>query len=68
MPKVSVSLSIKCGMAPEYTIAFAVPTKVIVGTKTSSLFLTPQATKLKCKASVPLTVEIAYFDFVNFVI
>ena len=68
MPKVSHSLSIKWGVAPEYIIEFAVPIKVMVGTRTSSLLLTPQATKLKCKASVPLTTEIAYLDFVNFFI
>ena len=49
-------------------MALAVPAKVMVGTKTSSLFFTPQATKLKCKASVPLTTEIEYFAPVNFVI
>ena len=55
-------------MAPEYKIAFAVPAKVIAGTKTSSLFLIPQATKLKCKASVPLIIDITYFVFVYYFI
>ena len=49
-------------------MAFTVPAKVIVGTKTSSSLFTPQATKLKCKASVQLTTEIAYLDLVNFLI
>ena len=47
-------------------MALAVPIKVNVGTKTSSLFLIPQAFMVKCNAAVPFTTAIAYLDPVNF--
>ena len=57
---VSGVTSKKTGFNPNKQTASTVETKVNVGTKTSSSFLIPKATKAKCKATVPLQTEIAY--------
>jgi len=43
-----------------------VPTKVKVGTKTSSPFLTPAILRATCSAAVPVLHAITYLAFVKF--
>ena len=61
----SIFESTKIGFAPTYFIEFTVATYVNVGTITSSPFFISRDNKAKCKAAVPLTHEIAYFNLTN---
>ncbi len=56
----------KWGIAPQWLIAFAVPTNVKAGSKTSSSFFTPKTFKATWRAIVPFRTAIAYLAPVNF--
>ena len=62
MPRVSESMSTKCGDPPRCEIALAVATKLRGGIITSLLALTPARNNDNLKATVPLETAIACLE------
>lgn len=61
-----MSISTKTGFNPQCSIALIGATKVKSGTIISSPFFNLRIEIANCNAVVPLLVDKAYFDFVNF--
>ena len=68
IPRFSVLISTKCGIAPTCLMAFEVATKLNGEVITSSSFFTFKALRLMPKAAVPEFTAIIYFDLTIFLI